>query len=71
MISLGKSNFENFGWFHPDDADKVEVEEGKDVYYFKCDDGSGYYKFVHQGGEIYSFDNYEVFKVANVKCGEQ
>lgn len=65
MEFLGKSNFQDFGWMHPDDCDFGYLVDGHDVFCFIKEDGI--YHFVHIGGEIYDFDNYVIMKTEKVK----
>lgn len=62
MKYVGKSSFEQYPWFHPDDADEVLEVDGSEVLVYDMEDGSKL-GFKHVGGEEYDFNNYEVYEL--------
>lgn len=64
LIPLGRSSFKEYVWFHPDDAEQKIVIDGKNMLTYTLKDGS-MLGFEHIGGEVYDFNNYEVYKIEN------
>lgn len=60
---LGQSSYENFPWFHPDEADDVIEIGGSSLLVFnlRCGAKLGFEQI--QGTDVYGFDNYYVYKL--------